>query len=91
MLYESGRAMMRPLFILSLSDPYTLEATEDLKLQYMFGPRLLVSPLTMYRAKNATVYLPRLPSDAPDAKWTYWWTNERADGGQWVSFCQEAS
>lgn len=86
MLSESGRAMMRPLFMdFSLSDPYTLEATEDLKLQYMFGPRLLVSPVTTYRATNATVYLPKLPSDAPDTKWTYWWTNESFDGGQWVS------
>jgi alpha-D-xyloside xylohydrolase len=78
---------MRPLFMdFSLSDPYTLDVTEALKLEYMFGPRLLVSPVTTYQATEATVYLPALPSSAPDTKWTYWWTNQTFSGGQWVSF-----
>lgn len=76
---------MRPMFMdFWSSDPYTLDATEELKLQYMFGPRLLVKPVTTYKATEARVYLPKLPSSAPDAKWTYWW-NKTYDGGQWVS------
>jgi alpha-D-xyloside xylohydrolase len=84
-LSSTGRAILRPLFMdFSVSDPYTIAATEVLNQEYMFGPRLLVAPVTTYQATNATVYLPNLSSSAPDTKWTYWWSNQTYDGGQWV-------
>jgi alpha-glucosidase (family GH31 glycosyl hydrolase) len=84
-LSSTGRAILRPLFMdFSVSDPYTIAATEVLNQEYMFGPRLLVAPVTTYQATNATVYLPKLSSSAPDSKWTYWWSNQTYDGGQWV-------
>lgn len=43
----SGRAIIRPLFMdFSVPDPYILSATETLNQQYMFGPHLLVAPVT---------------------------------------------
>lgn len=82
---KTGKAIIRPPFMdFSLSDPFTMMNTETLKGEYMFGPRLLVSPVTQYQATELKVYLPKLPSDAPAARWTYWWTNQTYDGGQWV-------
>ncbi len=58
--------------------------------QYMFGPALLVCPVTapMYyeaggkeltdRPKTRRVYLPQ------GSGWTDFWTNEHFDGGQWI-------
>ena len=84
-LSHNGRAIIRPLFMdFSVSDPYTITATEALNQQYMFGPRLLVAPVTTYQATNATVYLPNLSSSAPGSKWTDWWSNKTFEGGQWV-------
>lgn len=84
---DVGRAILRPLFMdFSISDPYTIENTEQLKGQYMFGPRVMVAPVTDDGVTTSKVYLPELPSDAPASEWTYWWTNATYDGGQWVGY-----
>lgn len=50
----------------------------DIKDEYMFGPALLVCPVTEAGAVNRRVYLPK------GAEWYDYWTNTLFDGGQWI-------
>ena len=50
----------------------------DLGDEYMFGPDLLVAPVTEQGATTKRVYLPA------GADWYNYWTNERLHGGQWI-------
>jgi alpha-D-xyloside xylohydrolase len=45
--------------------------------QYLFGPALLVNPVTEYRARSRPVHLPR-------AAWYDFWTGRRLAGGRTV-------
>lgn len=47
----------------------------DLTDEFLFGPSLLVSPVTTYRARTRSVYLPA-------AKWYDLWSGAAIDGGQ---------
>lgn len=51
----------------------------DIKDEYMFGPAMLVCPVTEPSATSRKVYLPN------GTKWTDSWTNEVYDGGQWIN------
>jgi alpha-D-xyloside xylohydrolase len=51
----------------------------DLRDEYMFGPALLVAPVTEQGATSREVYLPA------GADWYNYWTNERMKGGQTVT------
>ena len=53
---DSG-TMMRPLVM----DFRTDSKARDVKDQYMFGPALLISPVTTYKARSRSVYLPVAP------------------------------
>jgi alpha-D-xyloside xylohydrolase len=44
--------------------------------QYLFGPSILVSPITTYQARNRSVYLPKSTS------WYDFWTGASLKGGQ---------
>ncbi len=46
--------------------------------QYMFGPAFLVSPVTTYRARKRTVYLPA------GSLWYDFWTGRALPGGQQI-------
>jgi len=87
--HKSGRMIMRPLYMdFETSDPqisaWTQENSNTTTQQYMFGPRLLVTPVTKPNVTEWSVYLPRALGD--EAKpWTYWWTNETYAGGQTVT------
>jgi alpha-D-xyloside xylohydrolase len=48
----------------------------DINTQYMFGPSLLVSPVTEFKARSRAVYLPE------GTGWYNFWTGEPAKGGQ---------
>lgn len=50
----------------------------DLKDEYMFGPALLVCPVTDAGATSRKVYLPK------GADWYDYWTNTLYNGGQWI-------
>jgi alpha-D-xyloside xylohydrolase len=52
---QDGSTMMRPLVMDFPADTVAREVTD----QYLFGPALLVNPVTEYRARSRRVYLPR--------------------------------
>jgi len=56
------------------NDPAVL----DIKDEYMFGPALLVCPVTDAGATSRRVYLPK------GAAWYDYWTNHYYKGGQWI-------
>jgi alpha-D-xyloside xylohydrolase len=66
---------MRPAFVDFPGDPAAW-AAED---QFMFGPQLLVAPVTRYRARERQVYLPA------GSRWTDAWSGQAFDGGQTVT------
>lgn len=63
---------MRPLFFDFADDPQAAEV-ED---QFLFGPDLLVAPITEYQARSREVYLPA------GAEWLDAWTGAKFAGGQ---------
>ncbi|MBT7702316.1 MAG: glycoside hydrolase family 31 protein, partial [Verrucomicrobia bacterium] len=71
---EKGLPPMRPVFFDFAEDPKTAEV-ED---QYLFGPDLLVAPITRYEARSREVYLPI------GTEWTDVWTGKKLPGGQIV-------
>jgi alpha-D-xyloside xylohydrolase len=70
----SGAPFLRALPLDFPDDP----RVADLRDEYMFGPALLVAPVTEQGATSRTVYLPR------GSDWYNYWTNERLHGGQSV-------
>jgi alpha-D-xyloside xylohydrolase len=70
---QDGSTMMRPLVMDFPADPVAREVAD----QYLFGPALLVNPVTVYRARSRPVYLP------PTA-WYDLWTGQRLVGGRTV-------
>ena len=70
---HDGGTMMRPLVMDFPADTIAWEVTD----QYLFGPALLVNPVTEYRARARPVYLPR-------AAWYDFWTGQRVAGARTV-------
>jgi alpha-D-xyloside xylohydrolase len=67
--------ILRPLVMDFRTDP----AARDLIDQYMFGPALMVAPVTTYNARTRSVYLP-----ATAGGWFDFWTGAAAAGGATV-------
>ncbi|KAJ5625328.1 hypothetical protein N7510_001637 [Penicillium lagena] len=89
-LHKTGRMIMRPLYMdFERSDPrvgqWTRMNTNVTTQQYMFGPRLLVSPVTLPNVTEWSVYLPQTADTNAAQPWTYWWTNKTYAGGQTVT------
>ena len=70
-----GYTLMRPMVFDFADDPDALSREG----QFMFGPALLVNPVTEMGAELWTTYLP-----ANEGGWTDLWTGEHYDGGQWI-------
>ncbi len=70
----TGAPFMRGLFMDFGDDPKTAEIGDE----YMFGPALLVAPVTDQGMTTRAVYLPA------GTDWYNFWTNERLHGGQTV-------
>jgi alpha-D-xyloside xylohydrolase len=70
---QNGGTMMRPLVMDFPADSVAREVVD----QYLFGPALLVNPVTAYRARSRPVYLPR-------TAWYDFWTGQRLAGGRTV-------
>ena len=71
---SAGGTMMRPLMMDFASDPQALDIGD----QYLFGPALMVCPVTQESATNRSVYLPGRGA------WYDFWTGQRETGGQRV-------
>jgi alpha-D-xyloside xylohydrolase len=70
---QDASTMMRPLVMDFPADSIAREVAD----QYLFGPALLVNPVTEYRARSREVYL-------PPAAWYDLWTGHRLPGGRIV-------
>jgi alpha-D-xyloside xylohydrolase len=70
--HETGSPFMRGLFLDFPNDPNVADIGDE----YMFGPALLVAPVTDQGATMRSVYLPA------GADWYDFWTNKRFHGGQ---------
>jgi len=66
---------MRALFMDFPDDPSVVDIPDE----YMFGPALLVAPVTEQGATSRKVYLPA------GSDWYNYWTNERIKGGQTIT------
>jgi alpha-D-xyloside xylohydrolase len=72
---KKGETLMRSLPLEFSSDPGA-RAISD---QFLFGPALLISPVTTEGAKQRTLYLPAGTS------WVDFWTGKRVKGGQTIN------
>jgi len=72
---DSGSTMMRPLVMDFAQDVAALDIPD----QFMFGPALMVAPVTHPGAAVRTVYLPR------GNEWFDFWTGKRVSGGSTLS------
>ena len=73
--YQTGAPFMRALFMDFPNDPNV----SDIPDEYMFGPSLLVAPVTEQGATHRMVYLPA------GCDWYNYWTNQRIRGGQTIT------
>jgi alpha-D-xyloside xylohydrolase len=69
---QEGGTIMRPLVMDFRADAKARDVSDE----YMFGPALLISPVTSYKARTRSVYLPAAPG------WYDFWSGGVADGGQ---------
>jgi alpha-D-xyloside xylohydrolase len=72
---QTGAPFMRGLFMDFGNDPKVADIGDE----YMFGPALLVAPVTDQGMTSREVYLPA------GTDWYNFWTNERLHGGQTVT------
>jgi alpha-D-xyloside xylohydrolase len=72
---QTGAPFMRGLFMDFGDDPKTADIGDE----YMFGPALLVAPVTEQGRTSRQVYLPA------GTDWYNFWTNERMHGGQTIT------
>ena len=73
---EEGGTLMRPLVFDFAHDAEALKQ----KYEYMFGPALLISPVTEPGVTTWQTYLPQNPGG-----WTDYRTGKHYDGGQYVT------
>jgi alpha-D-xyloside xylohydrolase len=73
--HETGAPFMRGLFLDFPNDPNVANIGDE----YMFGPALLVAPVTEQGTTERSVYLPA------GCDWYNFWTNERVRGGQRIT------
>jgi alpha-D-xyloside xylohydrolase len=73
--HQNGAPFMRGLFMDFGDDPKVADIGDE----YMFGPALLVAPVTEQGVTSRSVYLPA------GADWYNFWTNARLHGGQTIS------
>ena len=72
--YDTGAPFMRALFMDFPQDPHVANIGDE----YMFGPALLIAPVTEQGVQSRPVYLPA------GGDWYNFWTNEKVSGGQTV-------
>ncbi len=75
MTHETGAPFMRGLFMDFGDDPKVADIGDE----YMFGPALLVAPVTEQGVTSREVYLPA------GTDWYNYWTNEKVHGGHSIT------
>jgi alpha-D-xyloside xylohydrolase len=73
---SNGYTLMRPLVMDFPTDPAALNIPD----QYLFGPSILVCPVTTQGATSRSVYLPKTSPTANET-WVDFWTNESHPAG----------
>ena len=73
--HKTGAPFMRGLFMDFGADPKVADIGDE----YMFGPALLIAPVTEQGRTTRVVYLPA------GADWYNFWTNKRYTGGQSIT------
>ena len=73
--YQTGAPYMRALFMDFPGDPKAANIPDE----YMYGPALLVAPVSEQGATSRDVYLPA------GTDWYNYWTKQRFHGGQSIS------
>jgi alpha-D-xyloside xylohydrolase len=73
--YQTGAPYMRALFMDFPGDPKAANIPDE----YMYGPALLVAPVSEQGATSRDVYLPA------GTDWYNYWTKERYHGGQSIT------
>jgi alpha-D-xyloside xylohydrolase len=76
--HETGAPFMRALFMDFPNDP-NVASGHVATTEYMFGPALLVAPVTEQGMTSRAVYLPA------GTDWYNYWTNEKQHGGQTIT------
>ena len=84
MTHQTGAPFVRALFMdfdsdPNINDPKDARIAEMLRYEYMYGPSLLIAPVTEQGATTRTLYLPT------GCDWYNYWTSERVRGGQIVT------
>ncbi len=74
MVSSAGYTMMRALVFDFQHDPHTWRIAD----QYLFGPGIMVCPVTQQDAESRSVYLP------DGCSWFDFWTGERMAGGRTI-------
>jgi alpha-D-xyloside xylohydrolase len=72
---QRGETLMRALPLEFSSDPKAQMVSD----QFLFGPSLLINPITSERATHRTVYLPA------GSDWVDFWTGMRSTGAQTIT------
>ncbi|HKM83780.1 MAG TPA: TIM-barrel domain-containing protein [Candidatus Acidoferrum sp.] len=72
---KNGETLMRALPLEFFSDPGARRVSD----QFLFGPALLISPVTTEGATQRTLYLPA------GTDWVDFWTGKRQSGGQVIT------
>ncbi len=75
MTYHNDYTIMRPLVMDFGADKNVLNIND----QYMFGPSLLINPVTEYKARNRQVYLPA------GTDWYDFYTGKSLKGGKTIT------
>lgn len=65
--------MMRPL-VMDFREDKNVYSIDD---QFMFGPFIMVSPITLPEVNEREVYL-------PNGNWYDFWTGRTTEGGKWI-------
>jgi alpha-glucosidase len=71
--YQTGMPIMRSLVLTNQNDPEVYQIGD----QYMFGPSMMVCPVTVKGAQTRTIYF-------PEGTWYDYWTGEKFSGKQYV-------
>ena len=69
--------IQRPLVMDFRSDPNTWDIGD----QFMFGPALLVNPVTESKVTERRIYLPSISKDSTPTTWYDFWNGQKIQGG----------